>query len=359
MSSEQDYSLLDRMVHRLAFSGRAVQLTAADIEATIWGNQFREIPAERPVFITSLPRAGTTLLLEVLSRSPNFASHLYREMPFILAPLLWGRLSGQFRRTAVMKERAHGDGMAVGYDSPEAFEEVLWRFFWPEKYRSNGILPWSEAEEADEFKAFFVEHMQKLILVRTTAGPPRKRYVSKNNANIARIGLLKRLFPDGFILVPFRHPVDQATSLMRQHEKFLALHRREPFSKRYMNDIGHLEFGELHRPILFDGAEVLRGHYRPDSLDYWLAYWVAAFEHILRHENKVILMSYERMCEDGARALAQLADCLQTDPGGPLTTAADLFKTPIRYDAVNKAADRVLLQRADALHCDLLLRSVV
>ena len=28
-------------------------------------------------------------------------------------------------------ERAHGDGMTIGYDSHEAFEEVLWRAFWP------------------------------------------------------------------------------------------------------------------------------------------------------------------------------------------------------------------------------------
>ena len=88
-------------------------------------------------------------------------------MPFVSAPLLWDTLSGRFRKTAVLKERAHGDGMAVGYDSPEAFEEVIWRIFWPEKFGRDRISLWSEDEEAEEFRQFFIEHMQKMIALRS------------------------------------------------------------------------------------------------------------------------------------------------------------------------------------------------
>ncbi len=359
MSSEQNYSALDRMVHRLAFSSRAIQLSAADVETTLYGGRFRHIAVERPVFITSLPRAGTTLLLEAFDRLPGFATHRYRDMPFVLAPLLWDRLSGKFRKPAVLEERAHGDGMTVGYDSPEAFEEVIWRAFWPEKFKADEISLWLEAQDAEEFEHFFVDHMKKVIALRSKEKVAHGRYVSKNNANIARIGLLRRLFPDGQILIPFRQPVDQAASLLRQHKKFLGLHRGEPFSKRYMNDIGHLEFGELHRPIRFEGIDALLNRYRPDSLDYWIAYWVAAFDHIIRHRDEVILVSYERSCEDGLGAMRALTDCLHVEQAGPLEAAGALFKAPTRYGLDVEVQDKDLLDRAQALHCVLLAISVV
>jgi hypothetical protein len=359
LSSEQNYSALDRVVHRLAFASRVVQLTAADVESSIYGGRFRHITVERPVFITSLPRAGTTLLLEALNSLPGFATHRYRDMPFVSAPLLWDTLSGRFRKTAELKERAHGDGMAVGYDSPEAFEEVIWRIFWPEKFGRDCISLWSEDEEAEEFRQFFIEHMQKMIALRSKGEAAQGRYISKNNANLARIGLLRRLFPDGLVLIPFRHPVDQAASLLRQHMKFLALHRRESFSRRYMEDIGHLEFGELHRPIRFDCTDALLDGYRPDSLDYWIAYWVAAFDHIIRHKDEVILVSYERSCEDGLGAMRALTDCLHVEQAGPLEAAGALFKAPTRYGVDVEVQDKDLLDRAQALHCVLLAISVV
>ena len=56
------YSRLDRLVHRIAFSAPAVQLAAADIEKTAYKARYKSASADRPIFITSLPRAGTTVL---------------------------------------------------------------------------------------------------------------------------------------------------------------------------------------------------------------------------------------------------------------------------------------------------------
>ena len=83
-------------------------------------------------FVTSLPRVGTTLLLDVLSALPAFASHTYRHMPFVLCPILWDRISSGFRKEAELDEREHGDGIMIGYDSSEAFEEIIWMAFWGE-----------------------------------------------------------------------------------------------------------------------------------------------------------------------------------------------------------------------------------
>ena len=150
MAFQVNYSALDRFLHRIAFSAPSIQFTAADIEKKVFGAVYGAVEGTRPIFITSLPRAGTTLFLEVLHRFPSLAAHSYRDMPFVMAPVFWSRLSGAFRKRAGLSERAHGDAMQIGYDSPEAFEEILWRAFWPEKYSETGITLWEAADSKNE-----------------------------------------------------------------------------------------------------------------------------------------------------------------------------------------------------------------
>lgn len=344
-----NYAWLDRVFHRVAFSSPAVQLTAADVEATLYGRRFAGIPVNRPVFVTSLPRAGTTLVLELLARLPAFATHTYRDMPFVLAPLLWESLSRGFRKPAQLAERAHGDGMAVGFDSPEAFEEVLWLSAWPEKFREDRIDLWSETEPAADFKARFVSQMQRLIAVRSGGGEPR-RYLSKNNANVARLGLLRRLFPDAEILVPFRDPLDQAGSLLRQHHRFQRMHREDAFARRYMRDIGHLEFGALHRPIQFPGMDQVRERHRPETIDYWLAYWIAAFTHVLQHRRHVGFMDYGALCAGGVAGVRTLAIRLGVAPEALDALAGVELHEPRAHRPDAGSANPALVAEADALY---------
>ena len=345
LSRNQDYSPLDRVVHRLAFSSRTIQLAAADIEQSLYGHLYRDIEINKPVFITSLPRAGTTLLLEILSRIPGFATHCYRDMPFVLAPLLWQKISGNFRKQSNLRERAHGDGMLVGYDSPEAFEEVLWHIFWSHKYKTNCISLWTGEEATTEFRDFMTGHMQKIIALRTSGQAGTTRYLSKNNANIARIDFIRRLIPDAMILVPFRHPIDHAASMLRQHKNFLDRHRNDVFSRKYMQDIGHFEFGHLHRRFSFAGS--VTGN--PDQINYWIAYWINAFEYIIMQRDHITLVSYENLCRDGTAAIELLADRLQLSSPVP-DEIASMFKTPPTYRQDTKAYDDRLVERACELY---------
>ena len=243
------YSRLDRLVHRIAFAAPAIQLAAADIETTAYKARYKSASADRPIFITSLPRAGTTVLLEAFYRLPGMATHLYRDMPFVMAPILWSTISKGFRKPAKMAERAHMDGLQVGYDSPEAFEEILWRTFWPGKYAPGQIGLWTESDRDEEGEAFLRDHMRKIIALRCPDQVAQGRYISKNNGNIARLDLIVALFPAGEILVPLRRPLDHAASLLKQHLNFLKQHSEDDFTRRYMADTGHYEFGALHRTI--------------------------------------------------------------------------------------------------------------
>jgi hypothetical protein len=360
MAIEQRYPFLDRLIHRVAFAGAAVQLTAADVEAVLYGARFRSVAVNRPVFITSLPRAGTTLLLEQLNVLPEVATHTYRDMPFVLAPLLWEGLSRAFRKPSTLVERAHGDGMMVGYDSPEAFEEVLWKAHWPSRFAGDRIELWKDDEPAGDFREAFVSHMQRIIGARSGPDAERRRYVSKNNANIARIGFLKRLFPDSVVLVPFREPLDQAASLLRQHRRFLTRHREDPFGRRYMEDIGHLEFGALHRPIAFEGMDALRAKHRPESLDYWIGYWLNGFRHVLRQRERVVLVSYERLCAGGAEALRTVVNALDLNAPESALARAATFHEPRSYAPdVSHVSDRDLFDAAQQVQTTMLAHGII
>ncbi|MDE1467571.1 sulfotransferase [Aurantiacibacter sp. D1-12] len=270
----EDYSWADRMVHRMAFSAKAPQRMLREMEDSRFGETIAAQSITAPIFITALPRAGTTLLLELLAKHPDVVTHTYRDMPFVLSPVIWRQFSGRFHAKQDAKERSHGDGIMVSADSPEAFEEVFWLNHCAEDF-SGGAIALRETMTAPT-KTAMRQHMRALMLSR---GASNARYASKNNANIARLPALAQAFPDAHIIVPLRNPLDQAQSLLHQHTKALASHSASAFAARYPRDIGHFEFGADHRPIMFPGMEQVRADHSPDTLDYWLAYWIAAMRH--------------------------------------------------------------------------------
>jgi hypothetical protein len=346
---EVTYTALERLLHKVAFAAPQVQRAAADVEAGLFGRRVEDVACEPPLFVTALPRAGTTLLLEALAEFDEIATHTYRDMPFVAAPLLWDRLSAAFRKTASLRERAHADGMMIGYDSPEAFEEVLWRLLWPEKYHDDRIELWHAADAGAAKRAFLEAHFKKIVGLRA-AGVAKARYASKNNANIARLDLLPRLFPGAVVVVPVRDPLEQATSLWRQHLRFRDLQAEHPFVAAYMADIGHYEFGRLHRPFAFGDFPAEPSHGRPEQLDYWLRYWIAAYAHVDAARERVRPLDYERWCAEPHQQLGALAEAVGLPRGDALARAVARVQGPPPARAEPAAFDPALVARARDLH---------
>ena len=344
---EIPYGALDRLLHRIAFASLDMQRSLGEVENRICASRFDLDHSRRPVFVTSLPRAGTTVMLEALASLPEFAAATYRQMPFTLAPLLWGDLSRRFRRQGEKAERAHGDGVEVDFDSPEAFEETLWMAFWPEHYGRNEIRIWPGDATKDEFESFFRTHMAKIVAAK---GGPARRYLSKNNANVARLRLLERLFPDAVLVVPVRNPSAQAISLHRQHLRFRDLHAREPFARRYMEGIGHLEFGEALRPIAFTGRA-------PDPAEadrpaFWLRYWIDAYDAVLRDAgSRTVFVDHDALSARPGEALGPLGEALGVSDPDMLLAQAARFRPPRPAEPPDAPAR--LLERAGALHDEL------
>lgn len=346
------YSPMDRSLHRLAFKTYGAQTTLAGLEDRLFAGPLAACKADRPIFITALPRAGTTLLLECCAKLPEFASHCYRDMPFVLIPCLWDRFSARFQRPGGLRERAHGDGMLIDFDSPESLEEVVWKTFWRRHYRSDRIIPWQD-EEDDEFVEFFRSHMRKIILLRGGTDPRAVRYISKNNLNISRIPMLRRLFPDSVIVVPFRQPLQHAASLLEHHRNFLRIHEKDPFASEYMRATGHYDFGKNLCPIDFGGWIDERQSQDAESLAFWLEYWVVTYRQLLTERDDLFLLSYEALCEDPETGLHRLAEAIGCKNSDALASAAATIGSPRAREVDTGSVAPSLLKEAKGVYATL------
>ena len=347
MNFDERYGTLDRLLYRIAFRGGTAQHAMADMEEMMFQDELESVSADGPVFITSLPRAGTTILLKLLWNTGAFASHTYQDMPFVLCPLLWNQFSSQFAEEDVARERTHGDGLQVSGTSPEAFEDMVWKHFWPDHYQNDHIRPWRSDEKNPEFNAFFETHMRKVIAVRRDERPDARRYLSKNNLNIARLAVPPAPLRTGTFLVPFRTPVQQAASMYRQHERFLEIHEEDDFVREYMEAIGHHEFGKGLRPVNFN--DWLSDASAPSDLAFWVEYWVATYRHILQHADDAVLVSYARLTAEPTDSLSRLAEALDL-PAADLTSQADQLRPPRTHSVDRDTLPSSLVQTATDLY---------
>ena len=361
------YGPLDRLLHRLAFAHPALQRTLADIENDLFRKRLADVRVERPVFVAGLPRAGTTLLLELLYGTGEFASFTYRQMPFVLNPLLWDRISSRSRRDGTLRERAHGDAMMVGLDSPEAFEEVLWINHLGARLFDGGTMRALGPEDlTEEFREAYRRLAAKIVHLgasRGGEGAPRPRYLSKNNANVARLPAIASVFGDATLLCCFRDPAGHVASLHAQHRRFLAMHDDDAFAERYMAWIGHHDFGRNFRPIRFPGTppEAAGGGDADPAADaaFWLRYWIGAYRHALDTAPPgTRFVGFEGLLEDGAGTLARLADALGLARPERLVDAAATLRAPTSEPAALASVSPGLAERAEALHAELRARAV-
>lgn len=255
----------------MALHAKWVRVTAFDVEKALYRS---EHTLTQCVFVAGLARAGTTALLNALHQTDLYASLTYADMPFVLAPNCWQTFSGKTRHRN-MGMRAHGDGIAIATNSPEAFEEVFWQTFGHE-------------EDA--------EHLFRTYIALIAKRYRKTRYLSKNNQNIRRLPLLAQWLPDAVLLIPYRDPLQHAYSLLRQHQHFCRLQTQQPFVREYMRLIRHSEFGLDYQPISQSGR-----HSDPHQLNHWLEQWLLTYQRVLTLKQsypQIHMVCYEWLCAD-------------------------------------------------------------
>jgi hypothetical protein len=344
------YGKLEQWLHWLALEPAVVRQLAFDLERSFVGTQ-PPSAADGSVYVCGLARSGTTMLLRILDQPGDFQSLAYRDMPFVLAPNLWRRITQYFPRSAAPAERAHGDGILVDFDSPEGFEEVFWRTF-----GGTAAPPYCVGcdDPSAETLAAFAEY-RAMVTQRSAAanspGQARPRYLSKNNNNLLRLHSLS-MDPTATLLLVYRDPLSTARSSLRQHQRFCASQRLDPFSRRYMGWLSHHEFGLDHRPLCF-AVSGMNPAYEPSSLDYWLDYWNAVYQHVLAQPGlRLHLLNHGALCADPARSVQALFELLGVR--GDVDAAARLIVPPAAISPDLDGVNHDLLGRAQATHRALL-----
>ena len=316
-----NYSWLQQKLHKLALSSQFMRETMFDVEKLIFLNQdFQDIG--KHVFVAGLARSGTTVLLNAIHQSDKFASLSYDDMPFVLAPNLWSRLS-RHKNHNDRQERAHVDGVQISTDSPEAFEEVFWKTF----------------DRGNNRHLLFKEYVE-LILRKYE----KKRYLSKNNQNIRRLEDIHDIFPNGFILIPFREPLQHAYSLLTQHKKFLKEQKKDRFMFDYMTWIGHSEFGQGYEPIISFNLKNQNNMH----LNHWLEQWYLSYKQVSEltfEKESFALICYESLC-DGPVVWEKIKELIDVDPNV-------VFEFRQSKKIIDEDFNEVLLKRCNDLYEDL------
>ena len=337
-----DYGLLSRLLHRLALGVPAIAEASFDAEQALLGKEPICARDGRHVFVAGLARSGTTVLMRSLFETGEFCSLTYRDMPFVLAPGLWSRVTSSSRKERDATQRAHGDGVMVDFDSPEALEEVFWRVFCEPAYIRPDRLVGMRAD------ADTVQRLRRYVaaILRHYGSA---RYLSKNNNNIVRIGSLIEAFPSARIVVPFRDPLQQAHSLLNQHRRFCQQHGVDKFTASYMTWLAHHEFGADHRP--FEWGIPVAQNLAPDTLGYWLAQWIGVYEHLLQnvrqHREHVRVFGYELFCSGTQREWQRLGEFLGFDAPAPT-------RLEVSHARIDESVDKRLRTQAEHIHSALL-----
>jgi hypothetical protein len=266
----KNYNYFQKILHSFILGNKFIKKSLFEVERIIYGKNLNDVRNKQQLFICGLPRSGTTILLNFIYSFNLHASLTYRDMPFVMMPNFFHKISK--KNETFLQERFHKDKIFYDLNSPEALDEVF-------------ISSYNEEEVKKLYNLYI-----KLILKKNL----KENYISKNNKNYKRIDFIKKIFPESIILIPFRKPFDHASSLLKQHLNFTNLQNKDKFILKYMNYLGHNEFGINHK-FWFEPVS----HTNINELNYWLEQWKLYYEKLLNinsiKEKKIYFICFESL----------------------------------------------------------------
>ncbi len=303
----------------------------ARLETRVLDAELQGLPDPQPVYICGVARSGTTIVLELLSRIPEFATHRYADFPGIWTPYWWRWLSARLPdRMLPPTPRAHGDRILVTRDSPEAMEEPLWMRHIAGRHHpavDQRLGRLATSADADWYRT----HIRKLVLA---AGA--RRYLAKGNYNLVRLPWLHAALPSARFVVLVREPGAHIASLLRQDQRFSALAATDPAVARHLVRAGHFEFGPQKRPLhLGDHALTARiadAHAHGETARAYALAWREQYAHLLATlESDPALaavtrvVGYERLCASPHAELQRIATHISAGDQAWIDQAAPLL----------------------------------
>jgi len=267
-SYEEDEQLTDlgRKVKRSELRGALVARLVSEVG-------FRQVPMddaviERPIFVTGLPRTGTTALHRLLAADPNHQGleQWLCEMPQPRPPRETWAANPVFQQIQAGFEKFYeaNPGFAgVHYIAADTVEEcwhLLRQSAMSVSYESLGHVPtYSHWLSAQDWTPAYQRHRRNLALIG--ANEPDKRWVLKNPSHLFALDALLAVYPDAIVVQthrPMRTTLASSCSLS-------ALATRG-YSHRFVGDT----IGRDQLDLLGRGADLtLAGRGRHDESHFY------------------------------------------------------------------------------------------
>lgn len=288
-----------------------------------------------PVYVGGMARSGSTILLQKLYDTDAFISHRYCDYPFINIPYIWDKWISLFLKDTNAIERSHKDGLKVTPKSPEAMEEMLWMQFFPDLHPKDGHSILDQHVSHKGFEKFYLHHIQKMML----RGQGRQ-YLAKGNYNSQRIGYISKIIPHAKFLVPIRDPISHIASLIKQHRLFSEDHTQHPRNRRYMDIVGHYEFGTGRLPLAAENV---------GDVEFYAREWASTYNHIHSLLNddatksRIIITRYEDLCDNPKKELDKVTRFLKLDDIDTTSLSQDI-RAPSYYQPDFSDEDLAIIQ---------------
>lgn len=216
-------------------------LVARLLSEAAWARhpEYSQVSIERPIFVTGLPRTGTTALHRLLTADPAHQGlELWlTEVPQPRPPReTWAGdpVFSQLQAACEQHHLAHPEFMAVHYLAADQVEEcwqLLRQSMRSISYECLAHLPTYSAWLAEQdWTAAYRRHRRNLQLIGL---PDRhRRWVLKNPSHLFALGALLRVYPDALVIQTHRAPRTAIASVCS-----LAAQASDGWSAKFRGDV--------------------------------------------------------------------------------------------------------------------------
>ncbi|MHA1885067.1 MAG: sulfotransferase [Promethearchaeota archaeon] len=278
-------------------------------------NEINNLTVDKPIFITGIARAGTTIVLEMLSKHPELASHRYKHL---IIPYIPHWFSEIIKFTPFYKkpfERLHQDGIIVTRESSEAVEEIFWQAFFENSHTEHISNIIEKNISNPRFERFYQTHIKKLIYNQATS-----RYIAKNNYNLTRLEYILKIFPNAKFLLLIRNPLNHVASLIKQSKLFIQLERKKILLHDWLSMLGHHEFGNWQTCINAGDFEIIQNIHnlwrkKSTYVKGWAYYWNSLYNYIADNldrnkklRNATLVVRFEDLTETPVVIIDKILD---------------------------------------------------
>ncbi len=273
----------------------------------------KDINLKTPIFITGMPRSGTTLLTHILHDTKKYGSFLYKDYPFPELPLFWNKFNDLYYKSAEDQKRIHNDDLLVNKNSPENLDEFIWKRLFQNHYKEfDSFL--DEDFSNTEFENNYIRSIKKILFVRK-----KNQYLAKNNYIIFRIKYLLKFIPSAKFIVCIRNPNDTCYSLEKIHKRFIEVNKIKEY-KNFEKNFLHYEFGNSRKnPEISDESQKVNSLWKMNKeFEGYMLQWISIYEFIIKNYQdlfgkKILIFDYDRLKNDYSKEIKKISQFLNID----------------------------------------------